>query len=62
MHGLGGLLQRTLIGRLIGPQHLGLRTEVGQESLLNVRIVTLGFYYAELLLSVGQFLLDLRQF
>jgi len=26
---LGGLLQRTLIGHLIGPQHLGLRTEVG---------------------------------
>ena len=62
VHGLGGLLQRTVIGRLIGPQYLGLRTEVGQEPLLNGRVVTLGLQHAELLLGVRQFLLHLRQF
>ena len=62
MHGLGGLLQRALTGRSIGPQPLGLRAEVGQPPLLDVRIVTLGLQHAELLPGVRQFLLHLRQF
>ena len=51
-----------MIGRLIGPQDLGLRTEVGQQPLLNVGIVTLGLQHAELLLGMRHFLLDRRQF
>ena len=62
MHRLRGLLQRTLIGRLIGPERRGLRTEVGQEPPLDVRVVTLALQHAELLLGVRQFLLDRRQF
>ena len=61
MHGLRGLVQRVVIGRLIGPQALSLRTEVGQEPLLNVRVVTLGLQHAELL-GMRQLLLHLRQF
>ena len=62
MHGLRGLVQRTLIGRLVGPQDLGLRAEVGEPPPLDVRVVPLGLQHAELLPGVGQFLFDLRQF
>ncbi len=62
VYGLGGLLQGTVIGRSIGPQSLGLRAEVGQPPLLDVRVVTLGLQHAQLLPGVGQFLFDLRQF
>jgi hypothetical protein len=62
MHGLRGLLQGALIGRLLVSEHLGLPPEVGQEPPLNVRVVTFGLQPAELLLGVDQFLLDLRQF
>jgi len=62
MHGLGAWCRRALTDRSIGPQDLGLRAEVGQQPLLEVRVVTLASNTRNCCWACINFSLHLRQF